>query len=226
MNYFLTLVILVLCGGGYYEYTLQQQSNVGYQEKISDLQIQVTKLKADNKQLEDDKEQWAKSLTDAQAKIADLTAKIAAAQKATDDTIKTQAAPPPVVAPAGPTNDLGTISTLDGKTFENCKLLRVEVDGITFNHSAGITKVLFPLLPLDTQKKFGFDMHNGSTLTPDQVQDREQQRIEIVQKELAAQRLAAQQAAKAAAKPATPAAKPAVAPASAATTNQAPVPAK
>lgn len=184
MNYFLLFVILALCGGGYYEYTLQQESDVKYQRQTSNLANQVTKLQSDNAAIEDEKAKLSKNLADAQAKIADLTAQIAAAAeaakaaKAAEAAAKAAATPSPSTNSSTPvfSNNLGMVTTLDGKTFQNCQLLRVEADGITFNHSSGITKVLFPLLSPALQKKLGYDPKNGTNLTAEQVQALEAQR--------------------------------------------------
>ena len=110
----------------------------------------------------------------------------AANQKQIDDAKKqalaeaSKPAPPPP-PPTSP-NDLGTIATLDGKTYQKCELLKVETDGITINHSAGIIKILYGLLPLDLQKKFGYDPHVTTALTPDQALSLENQRKAAAQK--------------------------------------------
>jgi hypothetical protein len=75
-----------------------------------------------------------------------------------------------------PTNTLGTITTLDGKTFQKCQLLKVDADGIVVNHSEGITKILYGLLPPELQKKFGYDPHQAAALTEAQIQFQEEQR--------------------------------------------------
>jgi len=182
MNYFLILIILGLCGGGYYEYTnLQtaQQDTMTSDQQVND------KLRSENKKLEDANTALTKSASEAQAAIADLTtqlqnaqsglalAKQAAAAKASAP------APPPATTPAAPpapTNNLGTIATLDGKSYQNCQLLKVDADGITVNHSEGITKIVFGLLPPDLQKRFGYDPHQATALTEAQVEYQEEQR--------------------------------------------------
>ena len=186
MKYFLIVIILGLCGGGYYEYTeiqrVQQDKVAADQKQITDLSTKVDKLQSDNKALEDDKTQLTKGADDAQAKIADLTKQVQTAQDALADAKKqllaAQAAakPPSVAAPPRPTNNLGTITTLDGKTFQNCLLLKFEADGIVVNHSEGITKIMYGLLPPEMQQKFGYDPHQTTELTEQQVQVLEEKR--------------------------------------------------
>jgi alanyl-tRNA synthetase len=177
MKYFLLVIILALCGSGYYGYTLLQQE----QAKVATDEQAIARLQADNKSLTDDKATLTKNLSDAQAQVTDLTtqlktaqssladtqSKLDAAQKTvSDDEAKiakaaaTAAAAAKVAtgAPVDP-NSLGTLTTLDGKTYLNCELLRIDPDGITVNHSTetGITKISFVLLSPDLQRKFGYN---------------------------------------------------------------------
>lgn len=186
MNYFLLFIILALCGGGYYEYTLQKESDSNYQRQVSDLEARVEKVQSDNAKITEEKTELSKKLADVQSKITDLNSQIAAAAaaakaakeaKEVEEAAKAaKATADAAAAVAKPTNNLGVVSTLDGKTFQNCQLLRVEADGITFSHSAGITKVLFPLLQPELQKRFGFNPSIGTTLTDAQVLVQEAQR--------------------------------------------------
>ena len=186
MNYFLLFVIVAICGGGYYEYKLQQQNDAGYQQQLGDLEAKIDKLQSDNTKIGNEKTALSKDLADAQKKVSDLTSQIetaAAAAKAVKDAEDAEKAAKAAVLAAtaqakteASSNNLGTVTTLNGKTFQNCQLLRVETDGITFNHSSGIAKVLFPLLAPDVQKKFGYDPHNGPDITDAQVQSLEAQR--------------------------------------------------
>lgn len=185
MKYFLLVVIVALCGGAYYEYTVlqknQQAMSEADQKQISNLNGQIDKLKAANTQLESDKAGTEKSLMDAQSQATDLTAQLQTAKaeaetakKEAEEAKKTASAATEKAKAAGPqlfsANYLGTIATLDGKTYENCVLLKVDTDGITLNHeSQGITKILFVFLPPELQAKFGYDFHKDLTLTPEQV---------------------------------------------------------
>jgi len=181
MNYFLIVIILGLCLGGYYEYTTFEEKNAEDQQQLSDLHGKVDALQSENKKLEDDKTQLIKSLANAQPKIADPTRQIQTLQSASVEA-KNQAlqAPnanqPAMATQPPPTNNLGTITTLNGKTFQNCQLLKVKADGIVINHSEGITEILYGLLPPDLQKKFGYDPHMAAALTEAQIQFQEEQR--------------------------------------------------
>jgi hypothetical protein len=174
MKYFLLFIIIALCLGGYYGYNTLATAQ---QAKVDADQQQITKLQKDNTSLTDDKAKLAKSASDAQAQVTDLTtqlqtaqtsltatqSKLDAAQKSlADDEAKiakaaaaAAAAKVAATVPADP-NSLGTITTLDGKTYQNCDLLKIDADGITINHSEGITKIMFALLPMELQKKFGY----------------------------------------------------------------------
>lgn len=50
-----------------------------------------------------------------------------------------------------------TITTLKGVTYENCRLLRVEPDGISYTHSRGIAKLFFSELPPEYAKRYGYN---------------------------------------------------------------------
>jgi len=187
MNYFLMLIIILLCGGGYYEYNQLQQKSTGDQQQISDLSAKVDTLQAENKKLEDAQAQLTKNADDATAQVTDLTKQLQDAQTALTaakaEGLKTKAAPPSATTAAGssspvtPTsNNLGTIATLDGKSYQNCQLLKVEADGIVINDTDGIIKLAFGLLPPPLQKRFAYDPHGPPTLTADQVDFLEAQR--------------------------------------------------
>ena len=66
-------------------------------------------------------------------------------------------ADPSAMAPPKPGDDLGTITTVDGKTYAGAKLATSEPDGITIIYSDGGAKILLQNLPADLQKRFGLD---------------------------------------------------------------------
>jgi len=185
MNYFALILIVALCGAVYYENTDFEKKNAASQQRITDLSAKVDDLKAANKTLENDKTRLTKTIADDQAEIADLASQIQAA-KGTQTEAQQQAAPKatnaspsPEAATAKPTpvgNNLGTITTLDGKTYQNCQLLKIKADGIVVNYSDGITEIRYGLLPPDLQKKFGYDPHQAAALTEAQIQYQEEQR--------------------------------------------------
>lgn len=176
MNYLLLFAIVGICIGAYYQETLLQQSQlqkITAEQKVSDMTDQYDKLLDKNRSLEADNAELEKALKDAKGQAADMAAKVETVE-ATQKGTKPGSARS--VVPKIPSNNLGTFTTLDGKTFQNCQLLKVQSDGITFNHSGGITKVMFAVLPPDLQKRFGFDPHQGLTLTDTQVGFLETQR--------------------------------------------------
>jgi hypothetical protein len=58
--------------------------------------------------------------------------------------------------------NLGTMTTLDGHSYTNCRLVKQEQDGVTFNHDDGITKVPYWNMSPDEQKEFGYDIHTAA----------------------------------------------------------------
>jgi hypothetical protein len=163
MNYVLLLVIIGLCGGAYYEYNdmqrVQKDALDGKQQEITDLQSQ-------NKKLADQAKQSASAENNSLAKISDLTDKLQGVQvklNATQAALAKATTPPPTptttasitqLSAASDPNSLGTIATVDGRTFQKCELLKVDTEGITVNHTEGITKITFGQLPPDLQKRF------------------------------------------------------------------------
>lgn len=52
---------------------------------------------------------------------------------------------------------VGTISTLAGKVYRHCQILKVEPDGVSFIHSKGAAKVLFMDMPKEWRGKLGYN---------------------------------------------------------------------
>jgi hypothetical protein len=183
MNYFLIVVILALCGGGYYEYTVLEQKSAADQQQITDLGAKVDPLESENKKLADDKTRLTKSVNDAQAEIVNLTSQVQAAQSALAEArqqalqAENGGQPTPTTGAAlHPTNNLGTITTLDGKIFQNCHLLKVEARDIVVENPDGITQILYGSMTPDLQRRFGYDPHNAGALTEAQIRYQEQLR--------------------------------------------------
>ncbi len=63
--------------------------------------------------------------------------------------------------PAGPVSEAppgsNDVATTDGQIYRNVQVWKVEPDGLTFRHDEGLTKVDFPLLPEEWQKKYEYD---------------------------------------------------------------------
>ncbi|MBI5685477.1 MAG: hypothetical protein HZC54_10375 [Verrucomicrobia bacterium] len=49
------------------------------------------------------------------------------------------------------------LTTLDGANYQNIRVSRIEVDGISFTHSWGAAKVLFSNLPESIARRYGYD---------------------------------------------------------------------
>ena len=60
---------------------------------------------------------------------------------------------PALETPLG-SNDL--VAT-DGRVYRNVQVRKIEPDGLTIRHAAGLTKLTFPLLPESWQKKYEYD---------------------------------------------------------------------
>jgi len=67
------------------------------------------------------------------------------------------ASPVPETPPGS--NDL---ATTDGQMYRNVQVWKVEPDGLTIRHDEGLTKLEFPLLPEDWQKKYEYDPESAA----------------------------------------------------------------
>lgn len=67
---------------------------------------------------------------------------------------KFRAPPKPVLEIPLGSNDL---AAADGRIYRNVQVRKIEPDGLTLRHEAGLTKVAFPLLPEDWQRKYEYD---------------------------------------------------------------------
>ncbi len=184
-NYMWLLVVFGLCGGGYYEYTnLQTQASADRQVLKLELQGKIDQLEASNQKLtqaqEESKTQMAflAAQADAAQKALEMATKSPASANGSNSGIGGMSSAPSTSAAtsAATSNNLGTIATLDGKTFPNSELLKVDPNGITIKCTSGITKVGFFALPPELQKRFGFDPKNGAALTDAQIEQYEAQR--------------------------------------------------
>ena len=110
-------------------------------------------------------------MADVQAKIADLTRQLAQAQsalaQAKTQSLPSPAAPAPVATTtpaqtASASKNLGTVTLLDGKSYPNSQVLKIEADGVVVNYTGGITKLYYNLMPPDLQKRFNYDPHEAA----------------------------------------------------------------
>jgi 3-oxoacyl-ACP reductase-like protein len=178
MKFFLFLLIVALGAGGYYGYTqlihLQTQQQAANQKQFDDLQDRLGKIETANKAEADNQAQAASNAAPAQPPAPAPDAQ--AATGTTTTTNDASATPPADAAADDFTTHLGTITTLDGKTYQSCQLIKIDADGITINHADGVTKITFAMLPTDLQKKFGFDINHAVALTEAQIRYEEQKR--------------------------------------------------
>jgi hypothetical protein len=169
MNYLLFVVILGLCAGAYYTHAQDQQT-------IANLQAELDRVGTKGA------ETAASPTLDRTepAPAASQEASAAPAMTSPSAAPGHQAAPvvdshPQVMAivpdnthstaidsaaqaaqAAASSTDLGTITTLDNHTYTNCKVVKVDPDGVIFNDDTGITKIEYPMMTADLQKKFGY----------------------------------------------------------------------
>jgi len=66
---------------------------------------------------------------------------------------------PPDVTPSQPN---WTWITLDGKTYQNVVVTKIEADTVTITHSMGVAHIPISLLPPDIQKQLNYDPHAAS----------------------------------------------------------------
>jgi len=177
MNYFLTLIILLICCAFFYLHKADLDKDATNQETIRDFGVQIKELQGDKEKLEDTVSTLKKGLEDVTAEAADLGKQLQAVKDAAIEksdlevkAVTAAAVAATAVAPAPPSNTLGTITTLDGKTYRNCQLLKVGPDRIVISHSSGINDILLVFLPPELQKRFGADIHPAAESSPTPVQ--------------------------------------------------------
>ncbi len=78
----------------------------------------------------------------------------------------------PIHADAGATK----VVTRNGKSYQNCRVLKVSPDGVTFRHSNGIAKVLFVDMNEAAQEQFGYDPAKTRAYEAKVKEDREKAR--------------------------------------------------
>ncbi len=181
MKLFLFLILIVAGEGAYFEYTTEKRLGTGTAHQLGEWQAKVDALEAKNKKLKAQGADITHSLGMAQAQDQLLSRQLQDAQAAeshgpSSPTPMAATSSAPTSASASSALDLGTISTIIGKTYQNCKLLKVQADGIVISHSQGIIKVLFAYLPPEMQRRFGYDPNHASALDEATVRYQEQLR--------------------------------------------------
>jgi len=162
MNYFLILVILGLCAAAYYQHTQDEQ-------QIATLQQQLAEMSAKPKAVSNPAESPGENSpfpARAPAAAHPVTVAVLPASHSRSSAIDSAVT---AATTAQNSDSMGTITTLDGRTFQDCKVLKIEADGITFSHADGITKILFPLLRPELQKKYGYDPQKAVAETAAQI---------------------------------------------------------
>ena len=65
-----------------------------------------------------------------------------------------------------------TIETAQGKTYERCKIIKRDPDGVSFSHSKGVAKVLFTDLSEPMRNALGYDVVKADAYEKEQADSR------------------------------------------------------
>jgi hypothetical protein len=76
-----------------------------------------------------------------------------------------------------------TVTTINGVTYERCKLKRVQPDGITIMHSKGIAKIPFIALSKEIQAEFKYDPSTSAKFQVDSAAAKSKYRKRLKQSE-------------------------------------------
>ena len=95
------------------------------------------------------------------------------------------------VVPAGAASkNYGTITTLDGRAFHECKIMRVYPNGVSFSHRDGVSKITFADLPENLRREFRYDPKAEAEYQKEQAavrkteQERRRQQEIVMQEQL------------------------------------------
>lgn len=83
------------------------------------------------------------------------------------------------------------ITTVSGRSYQQCKVIKVTPDGVTFRHSHGIAKVLFSDMTENAQKAFGYDEGKEKAFQDQQAKERAEKKEIAKQKTQAAAKASA-----------------------------------
>ena len=176
MNYFLVLVVIGMAGFAYYQHNQDEQQVVGLQQQIAQLQGKGGSSTGGNEGGDDTTTTPNEAPSNGPRPVLTISPQVkVVAPSASHSSAIDAAANAAAAASSSNSNSLGTVNTLDGRTFNNCKVLKVEADGVTFSHDEGITKVLFSFLPPNVQKQFDYDPQKAVAQTDAQTRYDEQQ---------------------------------------------------
>ena len=70
--------------------------------------------------------------------------------------------------------DPTTIETTQGKTFQQCKILKRDPDGVSFSHSKGVAKVLYSDLSTSMRNSLGYDAIKADAYEKEHVEARKE----------------------------------------------------
>lgn len=74
---------------------------------------------------------------------------------------------------AAPSLELATIQTIHGKTYQQCKIVQRDPDGVAFTHLKGTARVLFNDLPESTRLELGYNAQAAAELETNREQARQ-----------------------------------------------------
>lgn len=89
-----------------------------------------------------------------------------------------------VPALAAPQN-YGIITTKGGKSFYECKIVRVHPDGVAFTHRDGAAKIAFKELPESMRREFRYDPQADAKYRAEQEAQRKEEKKREKQREIA-----------------------------------------
>lgn len=106
----------------------------------------------------------------------------------------------PIISMAATNGDtIGIITTNSGKVYQNCRIFKLDPDGVFFAHSLGSAKVLYNEMPESARQQLGFDPVKAADYAAETVAKqkkiREQQlelRKEVIKAQAFAQEIARQ----------------------------------
>ncbi|MBL9116609.1 MAG: hypothetical protein JNJ83_16500 [Verrucomicrobiaceae bacterium] len=68
------------------------------------------------------------------------------------------------------------LMTVQGRSYQNCRILKVSPDGVTFRHTKGVARILFSDMTTASQKEFGYDPDKERAFEKQQAEERAQKR--------------------------------------------------
>jgi hypothetical protein len=78
------------------------------------------------------------------------------------------------MAAAAPSLEVAVIETIHGKTYQRCKIVQRDAEGVAFTHRKGTARVLFSDLPEATRTELGYSAKAAADLQKAREQEREE----------------------------------------------------